>query len=223
LPEIDVSKNTQLNNLNISGNLLNKVNLSQNTQLLNLNCDQNNLTQLDLSNNLLLNSLSCFGNGLTGLDLSNLTKIEKIYCAKNMLINLDVSKNTALYELWCESNNLRSLNVQNGNNSIMEEFHAQYNDSLNCIQVDDPTYIVHRIGKVKIRIVHLVLIVITLHQMRTLLYQKIYFFIPTLLLQKYIFPITVMWQFLICKEGSLNTMSMFRILIYLSCRPEYMS
>lgn len=140
LPEIDVSKNTQLNNLNISGNLLDKVNLSQNTQLLNLNCNQNNLTQLDLSNNLLLNSLSCFGNGLTGLDLSNLTKIEKIYCAENMLINLDVSKNTALYELWCESNNLRSLNVQNGNNSIMEEFHAKHNDSLNCIQVDDPTY-----------------------------------------------------------------------------------
>jgi hypothetical protein len=119
LSEIDVSKNTHLNYLNISGNILENVNLSQNTQLLNLNCDHNSLTQLDLI---------------------NLTKIEKIYCAENMLINLDVSKNTALYELWCESNNLRSLNVQNGNNSIMEEFHAQYNDSLNCIQVDDPTY-----------------------------------------------------------------------------------
>ncbi len=62
---------TQLQNLNVSDNLLTSVNLSQNTQLQGLWVANNRLTALDLTNNNQLQFLACYANHLTAINLWN--------------------------------------------------------------------------------------------------------------------------------------------------------
>ncbi len=62
---------TQLQNLNVSDNLLTSVNLSQNTQLQSLWIDNNRLTALDLTKNNQLQLLACHANHLTAINLLN--------------------------------------------------------------------------------------------------------------------------------------------------------
>jgi Leucine-rich repeat (LRR) protein len=74
---------------------------------------------------------------MTGIeDFISLTDLR---CFDNELTSLDVSQNTALINLNCSNNQLTSLNVRNGNNSILQYFHATNNPSLFCIQVDNET------------------------------------------------------------------------------------
>jgi len=121
-------------------NNLTSLDLSKNTKLTRLFCSSNKLTSLDLSKNTELTVLSCSSNKLTSLDLSKNTELTYLSCSHNKLTNLDLSKNTKLTVLSCSSNKLTSLNVKNGNNSIIETFHAENNFELSCIKVDDVEY-----------------------------------------------------------------------------------
>jgi hypothetical protein len=142
LTVLDVSSNTALSYLGCSINSLTNLDVTNNTALTGLICRINPLTSLDVTNNTALSSLSCRDNLLTSLDVSNNLTLTHLYCHSNSLTSLDVSNNTALTHLWCDGNALSSLNVKNGNNTNItnDNFQAQNNPSLTCIDVDDDVW-----------------------------------------------------------------------------------
>lgn len=73
LASLDVSQNTELQELYCSGNELSILDLSKNTELRNLNCSNNRLTSLDLSQNTKLTDFNIDGNAIMGIDLSQNT------------------------------------------------------------------------------------------------------------------------------------------------------
>ena len=116
LTQLDVSKNTALEDLDCWANNLTQLDVSKNTVLETLTCDQNNLTQLDVCKNTELRILSCEGNNLSQLDVSKNTELQELYCSGNNLTQLDVSKNAKLCELKCYNNNISQLDVSNKSN-----------------------------------------------------------------------------------------------------------
>jgi len=111
------------------------------TALTHLTCWYNQLTSLDVSNNTALTYLNCKVNQLTSLDVSQNTDLTSLECYGNSIYSLDLSNNTALTYLDCSGNGyLNCLNVKNGANGIMTTFIANYNESLRCIEVDDPAW-----------------------------------------------------------------------------------
>ena len=109
LTQLDVSKNTALEDLLCSENNLTQLDVSKNTALKHLDCSENNLTQLDVSKNIYLLGLDCSENNLTQLDVSKNTVLAKLSCQQNNLTQLDVSKN--VWYLNCYNNNLTQLDI----------------------------------------------------------------------------------------------------------------
>ncbi len=137
--ELSDSEIQGVTNLNIDrGSISNLKGIEYFTALATLNCHVNNLTSLDISNNTALTILGCSTNKLPSLDVSNNTALTSLDCYINQLTNLDVSKNTAPENLDCSNNRLTSLNIQNGKNSILTYFNAEYNkdSGLKCILAD---------------------------------------------------------------------------------------
>ena len=118
---LDVSKNTDLVNLNVRGKISNSysgengkivsLDVSKNTLLSSLDCAYNQITSLEVSKNLALTSLDCSDNKLTSLDVTNNIALTSLVCFFNTLPSLDVSKNIALVNLECRDNPIKSLNV----------------------------------------------------------------------------------------------------------------
>ena len=123
-------------------NLLTSLDVTSNSSLLALYCGDNQLIELDVSNNLSLYELECYENSLNGLDVRNNVMLSLLYCDGNQITALDVSRSTILSDLACQDNLLACLNIKNGNNTsiISDNFHAENNASLACIEVDDPTW-----------------------------------------------------------------------------------
>ena len=109
LTQLDVSKNTALEDLDCSENNLTQLDVSKNIYLRGLACFENNLTQLDVSKNTVLEELACQQNNLTQLDVSK--NVWYLNCYKNNLTQLDVSKNVTLWYLYCDNNNLTQLDI----------------------------------------------------------------------------------------------------------------
>jgi uncharacterized repeat protein (TIGR02543 family) len=126
LTEIDVSNNTELELLSLSGNRLTELDVSNNNKLggflfgafiyPGLGVSENQLTTLDLSQNTNLMVLTATMNNLTELDLSSNTALEVLHVGYNQLTELDVSKNTGLEELVVSHNNLTRLDITNNTN-----------------------------------------------------------------------------------------------------------
>ena len=131
LTQLDVSKNIALEYLDCSENNLTQLDVSKNTALEDLLCSENNLTQLDVSKNIALEYLDCSENNLTQLDVSKNTALEHLDCSENNLTQLDVSKNIYLRGLACFENNLTQLDVSK--NTVLEKLACQQN---NLIQLD---------------------------------------------------------------------------------------
>ncbi|MFD1614779.1 T9SS type A sorting domain-containing protein [Gelatiniphilus marinus] len=108
--------------------------------LTSLRCQDNQLTSLNLSQNTALRVLLCGNNQLESLDVSQNTALGNLNCSYNQLESLDVTQNTALYTLNCRNNSLTNLNVKNGNNTNLNNFHANNNPDLFCVEVDDAAY-----------------------------------------------------------------------------------
>ncbi len=142
LTNLDVSHNTLLVFLSCWENSISSLDLSQNILLQTLRCNDNSLSRLDLSNNTALIELNCGYNNLTNLNVSNNTALTSFQCYSNNISSLDVSHNPDITYFICSNNNLNSLNAANGNNIIMttDNFNANNNPNLNCIQVDNVAY-----------------------------------------------------------------------------------
>lgn len=147
ITSLDLSHNTALKKLNISGNYnlvldLSKVStnltwldcsatatkeldLSKHAALEYLNCESNEMEKLDVSTNTALKTLICCDNELTELDVSKNAALDYLNCATNKMTSLDISKNHTLTYLNCNYNNVSSINF--GDNTVIEELRCQYN------------------------------------------------------------------------------------------------
>ena len=113
LTTIDLSKNTELFGLNISGNKIDKLDLSSFKHFEFLDCSNNAFTTLDLSSCKTLLELHCSNNAITSLNLKSCNDLHTLYCNNNKLTSLDVSNLGDLVELYCQGNQIDKLDVSN--------------------------------------------------------------------------------------------------------------
>ena len=119
LTSIDVSKNTELNFLDISYNPgIAGLDITKNTKLTGLNISNNSLLKTDYPENKLLKTLACEYLNLTTLDISNYPDLEILRCGSNALKTLDVTKHLALKRLSIEGNQISVLDVSNNTQLI---------------------------------------------------------------------------------------------------------
>ena len=114
LTSVDLSKNTELEDLYIEGNKLRVLELGENEKLVNLNCSDNEIHTLDVSGCPALETLYCSSNDLTELNLSNNPLLTELICSDNYLTGLDVSGCSLLEMLECVGNNIDNLYVYEG-------------------------------------------------------------------------------------------------------------
>ncbi|MEP1097763.1 MAG: T9SS type A sorting domain-containing protein [Cyclobacteriaceae bacterium] len=139
LESVDLSTLTGLEDLSISG-LLTSLDLSQNTQLQQVNAAENNLTSIDVSNNANLQHLNVESNQLTSLDITGNPLLVEIGVYNNLLTEADFSQNPLLEYVYADENDLYGFNIANGNNGLIDEFVLSGNPNLTCITVDDVAY-----------------------------------------------------------------------------------
>ena len=106
LKTLNLSANTVLSVLEISGNALSDPNIvKNNTKLLKFTCNRNEFTSLDLSNNIILDELACDKNKLTSLDLSNNLNLERLSCEDNLLNgSINLRNNIKLRYIYLRDN-----------------------------------------------------------------------------------------------------------------------
>ncbi|CAL2080476.1 T9SS type A sorting domain-containing protein [Tenacibaculum sp. 190524A05c] len=129
---------TALEVLNLDYNDLTSLDLSSNSNLRILDVAENDLTELDLSVIPTLEEIQLRSNKISNLILDN-PNLKILKASKNPYTYLDVTKCPQLEELGVTQTLLVSLDVRNGNNSIMADFNAKFNDYLTCIEIDDAT------------------------------------------------------------------------------------
>ena len=95
---------TALQILYCYNNALTSLDLSRNTNLIELDCSGNQLTGLDLSANTYLQSLDCSNNALLDLDARSLLALQVLDCSKNQLASLDLFRNASLTSIKADSN-----------------------------------------------------------------------------------------------------------------------
>lgn len=113
LSEIDFSKSTELQNIEIFGsNSLQEINLTNCTKLIRLVASQNFLKELDLSKCPNLSYVDCSRmKQLKNLDLSNCHQVKNIVANECALESLIIPDDAPLVELLCKSNHLPSLDL----------------------------------------------------------------------------------------------------------------
>ena len=87
------------------------IDLSKNTELESINLNSSKITSLDVSKNTALTSLGCSHTGITELDVSKNTALETLNITNTYIAGLDLSKNTALTTLSVYSSRLAWLHV----------------------------------------------------------------------------------------------------------------
>lgn len=140
LTELDLSRNTELVELECSNNNIRTLDLQNNTHLRRircvenqmtsltlgshpdltyLNCRENNIASLNVSGAPVLIEFDCYSNDITELDLSGCTALLELNCSYNKLSALNLSSNTGLLKLSCTDNLLTELDLSN-NPSLLE-------------------------------------------------------------------------------------------------------
>jgi surface protein len=138
---VDLSMQTKLGFLSLSGNDLTELDLSQNILLQDLRLSSNNLTSLDLSANPEIKFLRVSNNQLTSLNITGLSNLQQLFASNNELSgSLDLSIYSDLTAVRIEQNNLSEIDLRNGNNTAITNFNATTNPILSCISVDDVAY-----------------------------------------------------------------------------------
>lgn len=111
ISSLDISRNVQLERLDLKGNALESIDVSRNTALEFLDCGENQLAALEVSSNTNLTVLNCQSNQLTDLDVSKNADLIALDCSANQLASLDVRANVNMKQLGCASNQLTALDI----------------------------------------------------------------------------------------------------------------
>ena len=116
ISSLDLSNNTQLESLILTGCGLNTFDISDLTNLKHLECNYMNLTSVDLSNNTNLEYLEIENNDLTTLDLSNNINLKTLLARVNPFSTVDLSNNILLEELDLQASGITSLDLSSNIN-----------------------------------------------------------------------------------------------------------
>jgi hypothetical protein len=100
-------------------NLLTTLDLSNQSKLISLDLTGNNIANLDLSNCPNLETLNIAHNDMVTLNISNVAYVKQFFCEGNLFTSLDVSEMFNLSYFNCQNNQLTSLAV---NNDIIEDY-----------------------------------------------------------------------------------------------------
>ena len=116
-------------------NLLTSIDLSNQTKLINLDLTGNNISTLDLSNCLNLENIYISNNQIEILNIDNLEYVKSFQCQNNLLTTLNVDDLFNLQDLNCNNNLLISLSTKNG---IIEDYiYFSGNPSLATVCCDE--------------------------------------------------------------------------------------
>ncbi|WP_432411667.1 DUF7619 domain-containing protein [Rasiella sp. SM2506] len=123
LQELSIA-NTNISDIDIAsfnlkflsfGENIQSINLSSQTQLEELIITGVSLPSLDLSGNTQLSYLSISNYPFTNIDLSSNTNLEEMYLSGDVLTSLDLQNNSALLELNISEQNLETINLSGCN------------------------------------------------------------------------------------------------------------
>lgn len=106
LTDIDLSKNTKLEEVFLGNNAIESLDVSGCTALTHLEVFMNDLEQIDISKNILIEELWADLNNLKSLDLSSSAELVDLRVNSNDLSELDLSGNTKLEKLLIQENRL---------------------------------------------------------------------------------------------------------------------
>ena len=112
LSTLNISKNTLLKDIGVSGNNLKKIDTSKNKKITRIVAENNKITTLKIAAPKLLTELSLSNNKLTAVDLKKYAHLERLRVAHNKLKTLDISKNKKLSELNCSYNSIKKLSLK---------------------------------------------------------------------------------------------------------------
>ncbi len=113
ITNVDLTNNTQLENIGLNLNQLQSIDVSLLENLKLLLLQSNQLSTIDVSNNLELFHLGISFNPINTLNVSNNALLQYLFSAGCNLSEIDVSNNIALLSLNLGSNDISILNVEN--------------------------------------------------------------------------------------------------------------
>ncbi|MBT8279808.1 MAG: hypothetical protein KJO41_12490, partial [Bacteroidia bacterium] len=113
LTSVDLSNNSNLEELFLNDNQLTTIDITSNTQLKRFGVMRNPIvdTTVDVSQNSLLEELFLHNTGIQNIDLSNNLNLSTLFIQNNNLTTLDVELNSQLFEIRCQNNQLSQLDI----------------------------------------------------------------------------------------------------------------
>jgi Leucine-rich repeat (LRR) protein len=112
LTQVDLSKNTKLEDLDLLSNKLTSIDVSACTELDRLRVSENSLTTLDVSKNAKIEILDFdYNSGITSIDLSNILGLKKLSCRVTGISSIDLSKAPNLTYLDISGDKISTLDI----------------------------------------------------------------------------------------------------------------
>lgn len=140
---LNIKGATELQELYVADNKLTTLDVTEQTKLVRLYAYENKIETLDVTNNKSLISLHLSSLALEEIDVTQNTLLMYLNLADNKLSQIDVSKNTDLTQLDLSSNQLQKVDVSN-NTSLTElrldKNHLVAVDISNCKGLADGTF-----------------------------------------------------------------------------------
>jgi hypothetical protein len=121
-------------------NRLTSIDLSNQSKLINLNLTGNNLTSLDLSNCPNLEYIYIAQNKLSSLNINNVNYVKHFFCEDNLLVSLNVNSMFNLQIFSCKDNLLNSLSTKNNIIEDTIDFSGNPNLESICCDADEQVY-----------------------------------------------------------------------------------
>lgn len=112
IEKLDISKNKNLKVLVCEDNYIKKLDVSKNKKLKRLYCGKNNLKKIDISKNRNLQGLDASRNQISKINISKNTKLRFLDIGDNKIKYLDLKKQKKLEGLWCGDNKIKKLNLK---------------------------------------------------------------------------------------------------------------
>lgn len=119
IEKLDVSKLKNLKELRCFDNNISKLNVKNNIKLKLLYCGENKISKIDLSKNKNLQEFYGRKNKFEKIDISKNTKLKFFSVSENKIKNLDLKKQKKLEELYCAGNKIKKLNLKYNKNLVL--------------------------------------------------------------------------------------------------------
>ena len=125
LTSIDLSKNTLLKKLNLTGSGIKNFDFTNNILLETLILEENTIENINLSKNAKLEELFLFSSNIDSVDLTNNLELKKLQIARTNIAEINLSNNTKLEYLIADRTNLQNLDLSN--NLLLKGLQADEN------------------------------------------------------------------------------------------------